>query len=181
MFFKSDFIFQDLDSIVRMCIAAFIVYAAIVAMVKISGKRSTSQFNNFDWIVTVMMGSIGASTIILTDLPVANGIIAMVTLMVLQYIVTKYASISPSFANFILSEPRVVFYDGQFLPDAMRQERLTVQELECAMRESGIHSHSEVAAIVLESDAKLTVIPHKDDKDEKSPFPIQSLNTLNHQ
>ena len=58
-----------------------------------------------------------------------------------------------------MSEPRIVFYQGQFLPDAMRAERLTRQEIECAMRSEGVHRFDDVEAIVFESDAKLTIIP----------------------
>lgn len=41
----------------------------------------------------------------------------------------------------------------------MRDERLTRQEIECAMRSEGIHNFDEVEAVVFESDAKLTIIP----------------------
>ena len=45
------------------------------------------------------------------------------------------------------------------MPDAMRDERLTRQEIECAMRSEGIHNFDDVEAVVFESDAKLTIIP----------------------
>ncbi len=109
-----------------------------------------------------MIGSIGASTIVLESVPIIEGMASIVTLLTLQYLVTKYAAVSPEFASLILSEPRVVFYQGQFLPDVMRQERITRQEIECAMRSDGIHNYEEVAAVVFESDAKLTVIPKRD-------------------
>ncbi len=41
----------------------------------------------------------------------------------------------------------------------MRAERLTRQELECAMRSEGVNSFDDVEAIVFESDAQLTIIP----------------------
>ncbi|MGP4849211.1 YetF domain-containing protein, partial [Marinobacter sp. 1Y8] len=59
-------------------------------------------------------------------------------------------------------------YQGQFLPDAMRDERLTRQEIECAMRSEGINSFDDVEAIVFESDAKLTVIPKPSQADDQS-------------
>lgn len=156
-------LFDSLDTLLRIVISAVVVYFCIVVFLKISGKRSTSQLNNFDWVVTVMIGSIGASTILLKSVPLVEGIASIVTLLSLQYIVTKYASISPEFASVILSEPCVLFYEGQFLPDVMRKERLTRQELECAIRSEGIHDFNEVAAIILESDAKLTVLPKREE------------------
>ena len=151
--------FDNIDKLGRIVLTTVMVYVLIVLVTKISGKRSTSQLNNFDWIVTVMIGSLGASTILLKDIPFVEGVSSILVLYLLQFLVTKYASISPQFSSLILSEPRIVFYQGQFLPDAMRAERLTRQEIECAMRSEGVHRFDDVEAIVFESDAKLTIIP----------------------
>ena len=159
--------FDNIDKLGRIIVTAVMVYVLIVIITKVSGKRSTSQLNNFDWIVTVMIGSLGASTILLKDIPFIEGASSIVALYVMQFLVTKYASISPEFSSFILSEPRIVFYQGQFLPDAMRAERLTRQEIECAMRSEGINSFDDIEAIVFESDAKLTIIPKPACSDSK--------------
>lgn len=163
--------FDNIDKLGRIVLTAVTVYVLIVIITKVSGKRSTSQLNNFDWIVTVMIGSLGASTILLKDIPLIEGISSILVLYVMQFLVTKYASISPQFSSFILSKPRIVFYQGQFLPDAMRAERLTRQEIECAMRSEGVNSFDDVEAIVFESDAQLTIIPK----------PTSSDNNDNHQ
>ncbi len=150
--------FDNIDKLGRIVLTAAMVYVLIVLVTKVSGKRSTSQLNNFDWIVTVMIGSLGASTILLEDIPFIEGGASIIVLYVMQFLVTKYASISPQFSSVILSEPRIVFYQGQYLSEAMRAERLTRQELEGAMRSEGIHSLNDIEAIVFESDAKLTII-----------------------
>ncbi|MCG3858384.1 YetF domain-containing protein [Psychrobacter sp. Ps2] len=160
--------FDNIDKLGRIVLTTVMVYVLIVTVTKVSGKRSTSQLNNFDWIVTVMIGSLGASTILLKDIPFVEGVSSILVLYLLQFVVTKYASVSPQFSNFILSEPRIVFYQGQFLPDAMRDERLTRQEIECAMRSEGINNFDDVEAIVFESDAKLTVIPKPSQADDQS-------------
>ncbi|GAF53809.1 DUF421 domain-containing protein [Psychrobacter sp. JCM 18900] len=160
--------FDNIDKLGRIVLTTVMVYVLIVTVTKVSGKRSTSQLNNFDWIVTVMIGSLGASTILLKDIPFVEGVSSILVLYLLQFVVTKYAAVSPQFSNFILSEPRIVFYQGQFLPDAMRDERLTRQEIECAMRSEGINSFDDVEAIVFESDAKLTVIPKPSQADDQS-------------
>lgn len=154
--------FDHLDKLVRIAITATMVYILIILLTKISGKRSTSQLNNFDWVMTVMIGSLGASIVLLREIPFIEGATALITLYVLQFLVTKYSAISQPFARLILSEPRIVFYEGQFLPEAMRAERLTRQELESAMRSEGIHNLEDVEAIIFESDAKLAIIPKSD-------------------
>jgi len=153
------FFFDNIDKLSRIILTTITVYILIVLVTKASGKRSTSQLNNFDWVVTVMIGSLGASTILLKEIPLIEGISSILVLYLLQFLVTKYAAVSPQFSGVILSDPRIVFYQGQFLLDAMRDERLTRQEIECAMRDAGIHNFEDIEAVVFESDAKLSVIP----------------------
>lgn len=169
--------FDSIDKLGRIVLMTVMVYVLVVMVTKVSGKRSTSQLNNFDWIVTVMIGSLGASTILLKDIPFIEGVSSILVLYLLQFLVTKYASISPQFSNFILSEPRIVFYQGQFLPEAMRAERLTRQELECAMRSEGVNRLEDVEAIVFESDAQLTII-QKPSSADGSEDPSNNTHTV---
>ncbi|MGM8885156.1 DUF421 domain-containing protein [Psychrobacter sp. 1U2] len=172
--------FDDIEKLARIVLTAVLVYILIVVTTKVSGKRSTSQLNNFDWIVTVMIGSLGASTILLKDIPFIEGGASILTLYVLQYLVTKYAAYSPYFGRLILSEPRILFYQGEFLTTAMLEERLTRQELESAMRKEGIHNIKDVEAIILESDAMLSVIPknHDGPNDSDNTDPSDTLEPL---
>lgn len=158
--------FDHIEKLGRIAATATMVYVTLILLTKASGKRSTSQLNNFDWVMTVMIGSLGASIILLREIPFIEGAASLVTLYVLQFLVTKYSSISQPFASLLLSEPRVVFYQGQYLPEAMRDERLTQQELESAMRSAGIHNLDDVEAIVFESDATLAVISKSDKSEE---------------
>lgn len=168
--------FDSIEKLTRVAITAVMVYVLIVVITKVSGKRSTSQLNNFDWIVTVMIGSLGASIILLENVPFIDGAVSIVVLYLMQFLVTKYASVSPQFSSVLLSDPRIVFYQGQYLPEAMRAERLNRQELENAMRAEGIHQLSDVEAIVFESDATLTVITKS--KDMRADDVSETLQSL---
>lgn len=168
-------IFDNIDKLGRIVLTAVMVYILIVVTTKVSGKRSTSQLNNFDWVVTVMIGSLGASTILLKDIPFIEGGASIITLYVLQFLVTKYASISQPFSSVILSDPRIVFYQGQYLPEAMRAERLTRQEMECAMRAEGVHDLADIEAIIFESDAKLTIITKRDQASDELSETLKPL------
>lgn len=72
------------EDIVQIFGSAVIIYFLIVFYIRILGKRSTSELNNFDWIVTVSVGSIVASTVILKDISVIQGAISILILMMLQ-------------------------------------------------------------------------------------------------
>jgi len=153
-------LYQDLDGLVRAGLSGLIVYIAVVFLVRLAGKRATSQMNNFDWIVTVALGSIVGSTIVLKDLPLAEGLLAIVVLLGAQYTVTKASTYSSTISNLVYSEPTILFFRGEYIDSAMRKERITRQEVLSAIRESGIIQVEDVGAVVLETDAKLSVLPN---------------------
>lgn len=142
----------------RAIIAAPVVYVGVVAFIRLSGKRSTSQMNNFDWIVTVAIGSMVASPILLEDVVVLESLAGIAALLVLQYIVTLASRKWDAFERVVKARPALVAYDGRLVQNAMRDERVTRAEVMAALREEGLTDLSEAAAIILESDASFSVI-----------------------
>ena len=55
--------FNSWHALVRILIVGPLVYAALVIMLWLSGKRTLAQINAFDFVVTVAFGSTLASTI----------------------------------------------------------------------------------------------------------------------
>lgn len=155
-------IFYDgTGQLVKILVSAPFLYAAVILFIRIAGKRSTSQMNNFDWIVTVAMGSLVGSGLILMDIQLAEALLAIFALMALQYLATWLALHVKPFENALKAEPRLLVRDGEFLHDAMRKERVTEAEIMAALRESGVHSLDRVRFVILESDAKFSVIADK--------------------
>lgn len=68
------------------------------------------------------------------------------------------------------SEPRLLLHRGRFLEGALRDERVTRDEVLAALRSSGVADAAGVAAVVLETDGSLNVI--------RSPPPDTGASTL---
>lgn len=151
--------FENWRELGRVAISAPVVYLVIILFIRVSGKRSTSQMNNFDWIVTVALGSVVGSSIILKDVVLAEAFLAMLLLLGMQYCLTTLTSRFTLVANMVQATPTVLFLQGQFCYDAMRAERVNEQEVRSAIREAGILDLSEVGAVILETDANMSVLP----------------------
>lgn len=160
-----NFLFGSVNSLGRIIAAAPILYCALILFVRLSGKRSTSDMNNFDWIVTVAMGSVIGSGILVKEVGLMEALVAIALLLLLQYGATRAMLDSATARRLIKAEPRLLVSRGQYLPAAMRKERITEGEVLAAIRESGMFDLNQVRAVVLESDATLSVIP----KDQGPP------------
>ena len=142
----------------RIVITALVGYLVLLFYIRFYGKRVTSRMNNFDWIITVAVGSVFASMVVLKNVSMVNGLIALGLLLTLQFVLT-YATSRWSWArSIILSSPRLLYYDDRFDHATMRAERVAKTEIMSAIRESGAGSLDEVLAVTLESDAELSVV-----------------------
>ena len=149
----------NFESIVRIIATVPVIYVLVILYIRVIGKRSTSQMNSFDWIVTVAMGSLVASTIILKDVAIVDGAMGILMLMVLQYLLTKVMLYSTSIKKIVKSTPQLLLYEGEFLPDNMKRERILETEILASIREKGLKNKKQVYAVILETDASFSVIP----------------------
>ena len=145
-------LFIDFNSFFRILLSAPLLYLTIIIMVRISGKRTSSQMNNFDWIIVVAMGSLVASASIL------DVIFSIGLLLGFQYILTWSIIRSERIAKLVKATPRLLVYQGEYLETALRKERVTKREILSALREQGIHTLEEVEAVVLEADAAFSIL-----------------------
>lgn len=159
--------FDGFGGLLRILIAAPTLYVCVIAFIRFSGKRSTSQMNNFDWVVTVAMGSLMASGILLKDIAVSEAAFAIALLLLMQWLLTFTMVRFSPVAKLVRAEPTLLYHDDHFLPDAMRHERVSEYEVLSAVRENGIVDLSSVESVILEANATLSVIPKSDKKIQK--------------
>ncbi|MEJ7744413.1 MAG: hypothetical protein WKF73_18845 [Nocardioidaceae bacterium] len=73
----------------RVLIVGPLAYAALVAVLRISGARSLSELNAFDLVVTVALGSTLATVLLNGSVSLAEGVLGLVVLVLLQYLVSR--------------------------------------------------------------------------------------------
>lgn len=151
--------FDNWLGLARVLVVGTCAYAALVFMLRVAGKRTLSKMNAFDLVVTVALGSTLASVITSNDVALAEGLAALALLIALQVGVAFCASRIQRVNGAIKSEPRLLLRDGQPLRQAMKEERVTEDELKSAAREQGQASLDDVEAIILESSGEMSVIP----------------------
>ena len=151
--------FQNWESIVRTLIITVLAYPTLILMLRISGKRTLSKMNAFDFIVTVALGSCLATVALSKDVAYVDGIFVFFLLIFLQFIITWLSVRVKRIKKLVTDQPTLLFYKGEPLTDVLKKERITMEELFVAARESGTTNFQEIDAIVLETTGTITVIP----------------------
>jgi len=150
--------FTSWTSLARTLVVGVAAYAGLVMLLRISGKRTLTKMNAFDLVVTVALGSTLATVLLTKSVALLDGLLAFSVLIALQYSITWLSVRSKTVSRLVKSEPTLLVYQGQFLPAALRAERLTEGEVLAQLRVQGVASVADVAALVLENSGDLSVL-----------------------
>lgn len=163
--------FHSWSSIVLILVLGTLGYGALVLLLRVSGKRTLSKMNAFDFVVTIALGSTFASLLLTKSVTLADGVAALALLIGLQFVVTWISVRSPRVRAIVKSSPQLVYWRGEWPRAAMKHERLTREEIEAAMRDADVTDVSEAAAI-LETDGSVTVL---DLSESDRPHPLAGV------
>lgn len=169
--------FDSWNTLLRTLVVGVLAYVALVVLLRISGKRTLSKMNAFDLVVTVAFGSTLATILLNRDVALAEGVTAFAVLIGLQYVVAWLSVRSRLVRKMVKSEPRMLLYRGDFLGDAMRDERVTREEVLSALRANGHADLEGVEAVVLETDGTFSVVPRTE---AVEPVAMESLRVPQH-
>ena len=155
--------FDTWASLGRVILVGTLAYAGLVVMLRVSGKRTLSKMNAFDLIVTVALGSTLATVLLNRSVPLVEGLAAFALLVGLQYVITWLSVRSDQFQDLIKAEPTVLISKGKPVPDALTRQRVTMEEIRAAMRQSGHAELNSDITVVLETDGSLSILAHGGD------------------
>jgi uncharacterized membrane protein YcaP (DUF421 family) len=142
----------------------FIVYMAVLVLLRVAGKRELGQMTPFDLVVILVIANAVQNAMTGGDNSLIGGLIAATTLTVVNIAVGRWGSQVPGFRRLVASEPTLLLRDGKPLEAALEKERIDVEELEMAARQHGIADLKDVTAAVLEEDGSISIIPREGTK-----------------
>src|SRR5450759_765341 len=113
------FYFESWYNVERTVTLSIVGFAALFIMLRVSGKRTLSKLNVFDFVFVVAVGSVFASMIISKDVTLIEGIAALATLIGIQMGLSYVAARFPKMERIINGEPTLLLTHGEFIPAAL--------------------------------------------------------------
>jgi uncharacterized membrane protein YcaP (DUF421 family) len=127
-----------------------VVYAAILGLLHLSGKRSLAQLNSFDLVVLLLLSNVVQNAIIGPDNSLLGGLIGAVILVGLNYLVVRATFMDPRLARLLQGSATTVSENGKVDEAALNGLALTRGELVAGLRRQGLE---------LEDTEKVTIEP----------------------
>lgn len=158
----SSALFGGWSDILDTVILGVLSYFGIIVLLRLSGKRTLSKWNSFDFIVTIALGSILASALLSDTTTLVQAIVAVAVLVLLQFVITWTAVRSGAVQALIKSEPSLLLFKGEMIDSNLKNQRVAEGEVLAAIRLSGHSSVGKVDAVILETDGSFSVIEKVD-------------------
>ncbi|MDP4094121.1 MAG: DUF421 domain-containing protein [Bacillota bacterium] len=149
-----------------------ILYALVVIVMRIMGKRQIGQLQPFELAVAIMISELAAVPMQNTGIPLLYGVIPILTLLVAQILLSFVALKSVKARGVICGRPSILVENGKINEPVLRNEMYTINDLLEQLRSKNIPNIADVEFAILETNGQLSVIT----KSQKRPINPEDLN-----
>lgn len=154
----------SIEALLAVFLSAVGIYFTVILLTRIAGKRSFSKMSGFDFAMTVAIGSIIGSTLLLASVNLMTGIIGLCSIYLLQQLVA-YLRRFPSVGRIVENKPLFLMKGSQVLADNLKRARVTKADLRAKLREANVTRLSQVKAVVFETTGDISVLHVQEDQE----------------
>lgn len=150
------------ESALAILLTAIGIYAAVIVLTRLCGKRSFSKMSSFDFAMTVAVGSIIASTLLSKSVSLLEGLVGLTAVYLLQ-IGAAYARRNDMVKKAMDNKPLLLMDGENILHENLKKGRVAESDLRAKLREANVTKLSQVKAVVFETTGDISVLHNEDD------------------
>ena len=135
----------------------FVVYVFLIALLRLTGKRQIGQLSPFDLVLLLILSNAVQNSMNAGDNSLVGGLISATTLVAVNYLVGLIAFKSKKLEAIIEGRPQVLIHQGKLYEEVMNEAKLTRQELDSTLRQSGYFEIKDIKLAILENNGSVTV------------------------
>lgn len=139
-------------------IRTVIIYLILNVAIRLMGKRQIGELEISDFVTTLLISEIASLPITDNSIPISHAFIPIVTLIFLEISSSLLIVSVPRLKNLLTARPTTLIRNGKFCQKAMRQARISLDELVSELRQKDITDLSEISYAILEQSGKISVI-----------------------
>ena len=163
----------NLHIVVEIIFRSAIVYLVVLLGVRLSGKREVGQMTPFDLTLLLLISNSVQNAMTGSDSTLTGGIVAALTLLLMNYLVAEMAGVNRRFRKMVEGQPTLLVHKGKIISEHMTKERVSMDQLERALREHGIGNYHDVALAVLEVDGSISCLKYDEINPSTQDHPVR--------
>lgn len=153
-------------SIIMVVISSIGIYFSLIIFTRIAGLRSFSKMSSFDFAITVAFGSILASVVLTKDPPLIQGIVALLTLFLIQMLIATLRESNTLVRGLVDNTPLLLMRGTKIYDKNLKKAKVTHDDLRTKLRKANVTQMSQIKAVVMEVTGDISVLHHHDQEHE---------------
>tara|TARA_R110002095_G_scaffold99706_3_gene87672 strand:- start:4496 stop:5080 length:585 start_codon:yes stop_codon:yes gene_type:complete len=154
------------NEIPMVLLSCLITYSLILVYTRIAGLRSFSKMSASDFVMTLAVGSIFASTISMSTPTLLIGLTALASLFFGQWLLALLRQKSDWFSELIDNEPLLLMHGRHILDENLEKANVTRADVYGKLREANALNYDQVLAVIFETTGDISVL-HADDPEAR--------------
>lgn len=146
-------------NILKIIISSIISVISLFTITKFLGKRQMAQLSLFDYVSSVVIGSIAAELAIHSTDSYIEPLVAMLIFTLFSYSISIITCKSYALRKFFEGHVILLYQEGQIFEKNLLRAKIDINEFLSACRVAGYFDLEEVHTIYLETDGKISVYP----------------------
>ncbi len=138
-------------------IRTLILYVIVILGVRLMGKRQVGQLQTTELVTTILLSNISIMPIQETSIPLAYGIVPLLSLICFEVILSFMCLKSTRTRHLISGRPKVIINNGVIDQKLLVELRLSVDELISQLRQHQIFDINDVELAIIETNGTLSV------------------------
>lgn len=126
---------------------------------RIMGKRQVGEMQPYELVIAVLIAELAAIPMEDTDIPLLNGLVPIVVLLVVQIALSELALFSERARTIVCGTPSILISQGEIMESELRKLRVNLNDLLEQLRNKDFPNVKDVAYAILETNGQLSVIP----------------------
>jgi uncharacterized membrane protein YcaP (DUF421 family) len=158
-----------LPSWLEIVVRSTVVYLAMLAGLRLAGKRHAGQLSPHDFVLILLVSNAVQNAMVGEDTTIHGGLIAAATLIVINMLISRVLLKHERANRLLAGEPTLLVRHGRVLEEHLRREGIRREELEAQIREHGFEGPEDVKAAIQECDGSISVIGWGDHGEKRMP------------
>lgn len=160
-----------MGEVARLVLRTILLYFTVLTVIRVMGKREIGELSPFDLVIAIMIAELAVFPLASIDTPLAQGLVPMAVLLILQVGLAFLCLKSPQVRKLLSGVPSIMIRNGRIVESELRRQRYAVDELLLQLREKGYTNPQDVEFAILEASGNLSVVP----KASKRPVTPEDL------
>lgn len=140
-------------------IRTLFIYTFLMLMMRLLGKRQLGELEATELVTALLMSEVASLPVTNPEMPISFALIPMTVIVSLEIILSFLLIKLPIFKPLLSSRPSMIIQKGKLNQKELKKQRISTEELICALRQAGAADISEVNYAIVEETGTLTVIP----------------------